>query len=237
MPPPTVREVIERRRTPRQFDPDRAISGDLLAEILRLAAHAPSPFNLQPWRFLVLRSSRNRERLRACAFGRREVAEAPIALIVLGYLRPHHTDLEAMIELRNRLGILAPEEAVELRARVPRTIDRVADPSAWASRWAMMAAATLMIAAESLGVASAALDRFDEGGIRDAFGVPDDHAVALILALGFAAKEERSPGRFDLDRSCFSEHFGRPWTPGPALDPAGSPVYDGPTAENPRRTP
>ncbi len=83
-------------------------------------------------------------------------------------------------------------------------------------RSASLAASTLMIAAEGLGVASAPMEGFAEEPLRREFGIPDDHVVWGLIALGFAAEETPFPGRLPLDRVVFDEHFGQPRGPGSA---------------------
>jgi nitroreductase len=213
-PPLTAPEAIARRRATRHFDPGRPVPDDLLKRVLHLATLAPSGFNLQPWRFLVVRSPRNRERLRACAFGQPKVAQAPVVVVVLGYLYPHRTDLDAMVDRQLSLGAATPEAAAALRATARRAMERVADPVVWAARSAMLAAATLMIAAESLGLNSAPMEGFDPSRIKEAFGVPDDHTICCLIALGYSSEAKPFPGRFGLEHVCYQEHFGQPWTLG-----------------------
>ncbi len=219
---PSALEVIAGRRSTRRFDPGRPLPDDLLRRILRFATLAPSGFNLQPWRFLVVRSARNRRRLRACADGRAELTDAPAVVIVLGYHHPQRTDLEEVLARALGLGAITPAEAAEARGRAARAVEAEFRPDA-ATRAlgpAMMAAATLMIAAEAHGVASAALEGFDVGRIRRAFGIPDDHSVGLLIPLGFAAQSPPPPfpGRLGLGWVCFEEHFGQPWTLGEVED-------------------
>ena len=205
--------AIEARRTARSFDPDRPLPEPVLERLLSLAAFAPSLANLQPWRFLVVRTLANRRKLRGCTFGESRITEAPAVLIVLAYLHPDRTDLVGVLDRMLALGAIDPPDAARLRATTAREWARGASPTLRATRPAMLAAAGLMIAAESLGVASAWLDGSDEEAVREAFGIPDDHALCGLIALGYAAEPSPFPGRFGLDRSCFEEHFGLPWTP------------------------
>ncbi|WP_406699565.1 nitroreductase family protein [Singulisphaera sp. Ch08] len=209
---PLVLEVIARRRTVRRFDPARPLADDLVRQILHAATLAPSDGNLQPWRFLVVRSESNRRKLRGCAFQHPRVAEAPVVVIVLGYHHPHRSHLDAMLARQLALGAITLAEQAEMRARTARAMDRRDDLPHWATRSTMLAVATLLMAAESLGVGSALMEAFEADKLRDAFGIPDDHTVCGLVALGYAAREESFPGRFELPEVCFEEHFGQPWT-------------------------
>jgi nitroreductase len=71
-----------------------------------------------------------------------------------------------------------------------------------------------MLAAESLGVASAPMEGFDAAKVKEEFGVPDDHIICCLVALGYALDRDPFPGRFGLEDVCYSEHFGQPWTLG-----------------------
>lgn len=213
-PPLSVPAAIAQRRATRHFDPSRPVPLEVLKQILHLARLAPSGYNLQPWRMIVVRSERNRQKLRACAFGQAKITEAPVVLIVLGYHNPHLTDLGAAVSLQQELGVYSAETAAAVRATARRTLERVLDPAVWATRSTMLAAGTLMLAAESLGVASAPMEGFDAAKVKEAFGVPDDHTICCLIALGFPTDHKPFPGRFDLDHFCYEEHFGQPWTHG-----------------------
>jgi nitroreductase len=184
----------------------------LLERLLRLATLAPSGFNLQPWRFLVVRDARNRQKLRAAAFNQPKITQAPAVVIVLGYHHPHRSHLDAILADPLARGTITPELAKEMRARTLQAMGRVPDPALWATRSAMLAAATLMIAAESLGVASAPMEGFQPEKVKEAFGIPDDHTVCCLIALGYADEAKPFPGRLPLDEVCYREHFGQPWT-------------------------
>jgi len=188
-----------------------ALNPDSLDRILRVAGAGPSPFDLQPWRFVVVRDSANLRRLRAGARNNPIVGRATAVVIVLGYLHPDRTHLDDILDARCELGFLRPEQAAEFRGRARAEMALVADRSLWASRWAMMAVANLVRAAEPLGVTARAVDGFDAESVRETFGVPDDHVVACLVALEAVVDKSCTTG-LDLDETCYAEHFGQPWT-------------------------
>ncbi len=49
------KEVINRRRAVNFFDPGKPVSDEMLRDLIETAAKAPSSFNLQPWRLMVLK--------------------------------------------------------------------------------------------------------------------------------------------------------------------------------------
>jgi nitroreductase len=53
-----LKESIEQRRAARAFRSD-PIPEEILGEILRLGVRSPSGYNLQPWRFVVVREQEN----------------------------------------------------------------------------------------------------------------------------------------------------------------------------------
>jgi len=207
---PTTKS-IESRRSTRRFDPARPLPDPLLARLLAAASLAPSPMNLQPWRFVVVRDPRNRKKLRAVASGDARLTDAPVVLIVLAYLHPDRSDLPEVLDQMRARQAIDPDAARKVEATATREWERGEGPTLRATRAAMLAAGTLILAAEAEGVASCWLEGFDEEKLREAFGIPDDHAVCGLIPLGFAAEPAPFPGRFDLDRISYAEHFGQPW--------------------------
>ena len=80
-------QVIEGRRSVRHFQSERSVSEEDIRALLRVATKAPSAGNIQPWRFVVVRSHEARERL-AGSLHQPLAAAAPMAIVVCADPRP-----------------------------------------------------------------------------------------------------------------------------------------------------
>src|SRR5437868_15477405 len=78
-----ITQVLLDRRATMHFT-DEEVPEEYLNAILSLAVEAPSCYNLQPCRFVVVRDEENRKRLQSVAFNERNDAEAPVVIISLG---------------------------------------------------------------------------------------------------------------------------------------------------------
>lgn len=210
-----VKEAIELRRSARAFRPN-AIPPVIVAEILRLGLQAPSGFNLQPWRFIVVRDRQNKEKLQACAFNQRQVIEAPVVLICCGDRRVAEPDyIESTIELGKKTGAITETYADYMRSSIPKMFEN--KPSfesleAWTNRQTMLAVAHLMIVAKSYGVDSCPMEGFVSSEVKAAFNIPPEVDVCCLLPLGYAAEPfKQYGGRFETDRVVYGESFGDPF--------------------------
>ncbi|HEV7844182.1 MAG TPA: nitroreductase family protein, partial [Pyrinomonadaceae bacterium] len=79
----SIMEILLERRATTHFT-DEEVPEEYLEAILQLGGQAPSGYNLQPWRFIVVRDVENRKRLQAVAFNQPKVAEAPVIIIAVG---------------------------------------------------------------------------------------------------------------------------------------------------------
>lgn len=52
---PTIEEIIKSRISAHSYDKQRGLSDAQIVELVELATHAPSSFNVQNWRFLAVR--------------------------------------------------------------------------------------------------------------------------------------------------------------------------------------
>jgi nitroreductase len=210
-----LKEAIEQRRAARAFRPD-PIPQVILENMFQLGLRAPSGFNLQPWRFVVVQEQQNRDKLKACAFNQRQVGEAPVVLICCGDRNSAAMEnIEAVIGLGSEVGAMSDDFANYMRSQIPPFFE--SHPSfesmeAWTNRHTMLAVAQIMLVAKSFGVDSCPMEGFSAAQVKEAFNIPSQVDVCCLVALGYAAEPfKQYGGRFKSDRVCFSETYGDPF--------------------------
>src|ERR1700751_3546134 len=81
--PKSLAEAIRQRRATPSFDGEPIPPGDL-RQILEAGLHAPSGYNMQPWRFIVVQHPEQRRRLRAASYNQAKVEEASAVIVACG---------------------------------------------------------------------------------------------------------------------------------------------------------
>lgn len=213
--------VMLRRRATPHFEA-KPIPEMALRTILELAGQAPSGYNLQPWRFIVVRTRDDRARLRRVAHDQERITEAPVVVIAVGVTSAWRRDLDEVLREGARLGAGPADDAsIERRKRAALDFLSGVRMDVWVNRHVMIAVTYMMLAAESYGLDTAPMEGFDAEGVKREFGVPDEDEVVALLALGAGRKPDKAfPGRFALGKIVYDGQFGVPWQgrkPGPVL--------------------
>jgi nitroreductase len=200
-------EVLRERRATEHFDSQFEVPEVYLNAILNFAGQAPSGYNLQPWRFIVVRDLANRQRLQKVAFGQPKIAEAPVVIIALGMKEEVKKRAAEIFREGLRRGIGKPEK---LDATINGALKFLGTQQmeAWVNRHVMIAVTTMMLVAEAYGFDTAPMEGFDEAGVKREFNVADEASVVALLAIGRRSGPDKAyPGRFDLDEIVFQEKF------------------------------
>lgn len=206
---PITQVLIDRRATMR-FEPDETVPDEYLDAILSFGAQAPSGYNLQPWRFIVVRDEENRRRLRQAAMNQAKVAEAPVVIIAVGVKSDLEQRADQVLREGARRGAGKFEEVEGARRGAMKFLSTI-PLDVWLNRHTMIAVTTMMLVAESYGFDTAPMEGFDPAAVKREFGIPAEDEVVALLAIGRAQKTDKPyPGRFPLERIVFTERYGKP---------------------------
>jgi nitroreductase len=183
-----VDAAITRRRAVRNFDPAHEMTQKEIDKILALTLHSPTAFNIQNWRFVVVKDPELRQKIREASWDQVQVTEASLLIILCA-------DLKAWEKEPLRYWQSAPEPVQEFIVPAIQEyyagLDQVQRDEAMRS--CGIAAQTLMLAAQSMGYDSCPMDGFDFETVAELIKLPEDHAICMYVTVGQALDESGTP--------------------------------------------
>jgi len=196
-------EAINSRRAVKHFDADHRMTEEEISELLSLAILSPTAFNIQNWRFIVVDDADLRRKIREVSWEQAQVTDASLLIILCA-------DLKSWEKRPERYWVNAPKEVQEFILpaidNYYRGQDQVQRDEAMRS--CGMTAQTIMLAAKSLGYESCPMDGFDFEKVGQLIQLPDDHVIAMFVAIGKGTKEARQrAGQLSLKDVVFKNVF------------------------------
>ena len=196
-------DVIRARRSVKHFDSDHEMTEEEVNELLSLAVLSPTAFNIQNWRFVVVTDQALRKQIREAAWDQAQVTDTSLFIVLCA-------DLKAWEKQPDRYWSNASKEVREFMLPAIDAYYRGKDQVQRdeAMRSCGIAAQTLMLAAKSMGYDSCPMDGFDFEKVADLIHLPDDHVIAMFVAIGKGTKEAwPRPGQLDLDEVVIKNSF------------------------------
>lgn len=198
-----VKEAIRTRRAVKWFDPQHKMPEELFRALMEQAILAPTAFNIQNWRFVRVCDPQKRKAIRAVAWDQAQVTDAS-ELIILCF------DQRAWSREPERYWRNAPQEVQEF---LLPTLAQYYENNPQVQRDEGMrscglAGQTIMLMAKELGYDSCPMDGFDFEAVAEIIELPEDHAIAFMIAIGRAVKPAwPKPGQLPLDEVLVTDSF------------------------------
>lgn len=199
-----LNDVIKSRRSIRKFKtepvPDASIH-----EMLEAARLAPSGTNLQPWRYIVVKSEEVREQLSKVTplpF----VAKAPVVLVCC-------VDPQAMGATGNRIKELYEAKAFmdtplqdmdDKDYTKGRNIDEAA-AKAYLGLNAAISIEHMVLKAVDLGLGTCWVMMFDQEGVKKVLDLEDRYQVVALLPVGYPDQEPAPRPRVAMEEILLKE--------------------------------
>ena len=178
-----VSEAIESRRSVKNYDPDHVMPEEDLAELIRLTKLAPSSFNMQNYRILVVRDPEIRKQIRAAAWDQPHVTDASVLFILCA-------DLTAHQENPSTYWAHAPQEVQDILGPMIQPFYEGKDTLIRdeAMRSSALAGMTLMLAAKDMGYDSCPMIGFDGEKVAELINLPQHYALSFMIPVGKQAQ-------------------------------------------------
>ena len=196
-------DAIAARRAVKHFDPEHRLTPEEEKRLFEAVLLSPTSFNIQNWRFVVVRDPALREKVRAAAWNQAQVTDASLLVVLCA-------DLKSWAKAPERYWRTAPPE---FRDFIVPSIDayyrgREGVQRDEAMRSCGIAAQTLMLAAKTLGCDSCPMVGFDFDAVAKLIHLPEDHVIALMVAVGKAVEPARPRGgQLALDEVVLTDGF------------------------------
>lgn len=198
-----IEEAIHSRRAVKGYDPAFQLSQETKDELLQLALLAPSAFNLQHVRFVEVSDPALREQIREVAWGQAQVTEASMLVVVCAKLDSWQADV-------SRVWQGAPEQVQTYMAGAIDTYyrDKPQVQRDETMRSCGLMAQTLMLAARGKDLDSCPMDGFDFDAVAKLINLPDNHVIALMVAVGKKTVEPKPRiGKLPFDEVIIRNKF------------------------------
>jgi len=190
----TVTAAAEARHSVRRYT-DQPISEETIREILRVAGLAPSPWNVQPWRVVVVRNPEVKEKLQAAAYGQPQVGNAQAVFVIYSDMKDSLNTIRETVHP----GMPDPEAAakgvLDILGAMPE-----ADQEAWAYAESNIFLGFLLLAIQEKGIASSTMLGFVPDQVRELLGLPAHVRFPALVAIGYPAEDGYPHHRHHADR-------------------------------------
>lgn len=196
-------DAIYQRRAIKAFDPEHVISSEDEKKLFEAAIQAPTSFNIQHWRFVVVRDKALRAEMRKLGNDQAQITDASLLVIMTA-------DTKAWQKNPARYWEQAPKEVADL---LVGWMGPFHDGREWlqrdeAQRSIGMAMQTLMLAAKGIGLDSCPMIGFDIEAVAKLINLPADHVMGPMVAIGKGTKAPwPKPGQLTLNEVLVNNKF------------------------------
>ncbi|MDJ0624429.1 MAG: nitroreductase family protein [Desulfocapsaceae bacterium] len=197
-------EAVYARRAIKHYDPDHRMTPEEEKKLFEATIQAPTSFNIQHWRFVILRDPGLRAKIRE-EFGNDQAQMTDASLLIL-----FTADMKAWQKDPQRYWQNAPPEICDL---LVNWMGPFHEGREWlqrdeAQRSIGIAMQTLMLVAKDMGYDSCPMIGFDIEKVAELINLPDDHVMGAMVAVGKGIKESwPKPGQLPLEELIVENGF------------------------------
>lgn len=184
------------RRSVRAYKPE-PVTDETLTTLLTLTGRAPSAFNLQPWRFVVVRDPELKKDLSAAAYGQQQIVGAPVVIAIYADMEDTMAHLEETVHPG-----LPPEKRDATLAMLNNSFGNMTPEArgVWANAQANIALGYLLLLAKAEGLDTSPMLGFEPGKVKKLLGIPESATITALVTLGYGAEEGFVSHRHELSR-------------------------------------
>ena len=196
-------DAIKQRRSVKHYDPNHKLTEDEINQIMSLAILSPTSFNMQNWRFVLVKDSQAKKQIRAAAWDQAQVTDASLLIVVCA-------NLKSWKDNPGQYWINVPKEVQDFLVSSMGPFYEGKDQLQRdeAMRSCGIAAQTIMLAAKSMGYDSNPMIGFDPEKIAEIIKLPNEHIISMLITVGKQTKPAMPRGgQLPINKVVFTDKF------------------------------
>ena len=172
-------DAIKERRSVKHYDSNHKLSDEEIEKLMSFTVLSPTSFNIQNWRFVLVKDPEIRKKIRSAAWDQAQVTDASLLLVICA-------DLKSWKKNPEQYWKNAPKEAQDFLVPAMGSFYEGKDQLQRdeAMRSCGIAAQTLMLTVKSMGYDSNPMIGFDPEKVAEIINLPDDHVISLMMVIG-----------------------------------------------------
>ncbi|MCX8167248.1 MAG: NAD(P)H-dependent oxidoreductase [Candidatus Micrarchaeota archaeon] len=190
-------DLVKSRYATKVFD-GKEVQEEKIQKILELVRLAPSSFNIQPWKIVIVKDRKLKEELKKASYNQEQITSCSHLLVFCA-----DTDTEALInKIENDLKNKLPKEKLEAYLNMLRGFVQSLDKNsklAWLQKQVYIAAENAMLAAKALDLDSCPMEGFEPDKYKKILQLNDNLVPTVLVPVGYAKDKAKEKYRFDLD--------------------------------------
>jgi len=190
-----LKTLVMSRYAAKKFD-GKPIDQKKIDELFEIIRHAPSSFNLQPWKIKVVTDKKIKEQIQKAAWNQEQVTTSSHLLVFCA-----NTEVSKLIdklEADMKAGGV-PADTIKTYVGMMRDFDNNMTPEArlsWVQRQLYIALENAMLGATALGFASCPMEGFDPAQVNKILKLPSTLHATVMCPVGYPADKARPKMRF-----------------------------------------
>lgn len=199
----SVKNILEKRRSVRHYDPSYKISSEILTSLVESASKSPNGNNIQSTRYLIIDEPDLRNLLLPIAFNQQQVIEASTLIVMLGdyqafdkenIINIHEEGFQAGFfdeTLRDYLANAAINY-YENKSKEDLKLELTRDGS--------LASMSLILLANEAGFETITMSGYDSKKLKDILNISERYLDVMLIAIGKGTKAGHKTVRHNVNK-------------------------------------
>jgi nitroreductase len=183
-----VSEALQTRRSIGNFDASATITGAEISALVDLAQQAPSSFNIQFTRFVVVTDSAVKAELQAAAWNQPKIGDAAAVFVLTGAIKAHEA-FAVRTKAAADAGYIPADVAERMVGMANQFYSNAVMAREESVRSVGLSSMALMLAAEERGWVSCPMIGYDPEAVSKILDLDADHPPLMVVVVGKPAAE------------------------------------------------